>query len=534
MRSAAHQIIKLSEALATLDPDNREELANEVLKLAPNWTPLVGPQMEAYNSPADILYYGGSAGSAKSDLLLGLATTAHRRSIILRREATQTQGLIDRLTEMLGTKKGFNGQRLTWNLKNRHIQFGSCNNPGDEQKWQGQPFDLWGYDEITHFLELQFRFLMTWLRTTKEGVRSRIVCTGNPPTTQQGRWVITFWGPWLDPKHPKPAQPGELRWYTTIDGKDVEVQDGKPFRYNGELILPMSRTFIPGSVDDNPFLLRGNYKSRLQALPEPLRSQMLQGDFRAGIKDSDWQVIPTAWVEAAMARWTPEGKKGPMDSVGVDPSRGGDDNFEISSRYGWWFAPMVSYPGREITDGAIGAGKVLVARRDNAPVHVDVIGIGGSVYDHLNSNGIHVIAVNSSAKVEDWETDRMTQKMRFRNYRAKIWWRFREALDPATESGQMIALPPDPELKADLCAPQWSLTPGGILVEPKDDKIGPEGMRISGIKSRLGRSPNKGDAVVYCSISTPKRKGSPGTMPNQHNIAKSYAVKFDPEGKRRY
>jgi hypothetical protein len=41
----------------------------------------------------------------------------------------------------------------------------------------------------------------------------------------------------------------------------------------------------------------------LQSLPEPLRSQMLYGDFRAGVQDDPWQVVPTAWVEAAMARW---------------------------------------------------------------------------------------------------------------------------------------------------------------------------------------------------------------------------------------
>jgi hypothetical protein len=42
-------------------------------------------------------------------------------------------------------------------------------------------------------------------------------------------------------------------------------------------------------------------------------------------------------------------------------------------------------------------------------------------------------------------------------------------------------------LRADLCAPTWSLTAGGILVESKDD-----------IRRRLGRSTNKGDAVVMC------------------------------------
>ena len=45
----------------------------------------MGPQAEAYHCEADELFFGGSAGSSKTDLGLGLALTAHRRSLILRR-----------------------------------------------------------------------------------------------------------------------------------------------------------------------------------------------------------------------------------------------------------------------------------------------------------------------------------------------------------------------------------------------------------------------------------------------------------------
>jgi len=47
------------------------------------------PQIKAYVSEADILYFGGAAGGGKSDLLLGLALTAHKKSIIFRREYLQ-------------------------------------------------------------------------------------------------------------------------------------------------------------------------------------------------------------------------------------------------------------------------------------------------------------------------------------------------------------------------------------------------------------------------------------------------------------
>ena len=49
--------------------------------------------------------------------------------------------------------------------------------------------------------------------------------------------------------------------------------------------------------------------------------------------------------------------------------------------------------------------------------------------------------------------------------------------------------------KSELAAPLWKLTQRGILVEPKDD-----------IKDKLGRSPDKADAVVFANICTPKKE----------------------------
>jgi hypothetical protein len=57
------------------------------------WLTLPGPQLEAYYSEADELFYGGSAGGGKTDLLLGLALTQHRHTKIFRREAPQLERL---------------------------------------------------------------------------------------------------------------------------------------------------------------------------------------------------------------------------------------------------------------------------------------------------------------------------------------------------------------------------------------------------------------------------------------------------------
>ena len=177
-------------------------------------------------------------------MLVGLALTEHVDSIIFRREGTQHKGIVRRISEILGGTDGYNGQNRVWKYGRRTIDLGSAPNLGDTDKHQGIPHDLTGFDEITHFLEDQFRFLIGWNRTTLPGQRCRVVCTGNPPVDSDGEWVIRFWGPWLDEDHPNPAEPGELRWYVTEDGKDKEVEGPEPVKVDDKWVTPLSRTFI--------------------------------------------------------------------------------------------------------------------------------------------------------------------------------------------------------------------------------------------------------------------------------------------------
>ncbi|MFV0245741.1 MAG: hypothetical protein ACK5IB_12070, partial [Qingshengfaniella sp.] len=297
------------------------------------WAPFPGPQTDAFESQADIIGYGGSAGGGKTDLIVGKALRQHQRVLITRREKAQTEGVVQRLTEVIGGTGGFNSQKSIWRTSVGRcplIEFGGLDNPGDERRWQGRPHDLKAFDEVTEQREAQVRFIMGWARTDDPDQQVQVLMTFNPPTTPEGRWVIRFFAPWLDPKHPNPAMPGELRWFTTRgEDQDHEVPDGRIFVWGDsgqpvydfdpaehkpeDIVRPKSRTFIPARVTDNPAYMASGYMAQLQALPEPLRSQMLYGDFRAGIEDDPWQVIPTAWVEAAQARWRRPDRLEPMD-----------------------------------------------------------------------------------------------------------------------------------------------------------------------------------------------------------------------------
>lgn len=471
-KMSAEQIAELDRMLLSSD--------------ATPWIPQPGPQEAAYYSEADILFYGGAAGGGKTDLLLGLALTSQQHSIIFRREAVQLIGIEERMTAILGTRKGYNSQDGLWRLPNSKVmELGSVKEPGDWIKYQGRAHDAKLFDEICHFTESQFRTLIGWLRTDRPDIRQRVVCAGNPPTTAEGEWVKRFWAAWLDPNHPNPAEAGELRWYVTNEaGEDQEVPNGEPVQVGNDWVRPKSRTFIPSSVEDNIFLLSTGYKATLQALPEPLRSQMLRGDFNAGSSDPAWQVIPTEWVKAAMARWTKRDAKGVMTAIGFDPARGGTDKSCVARRHDRWFDEMVSAPGVVTKDGPTAAGFIVPLVRDGACICVDSIGIGSSALDFLvglNLNVHPVVGSEASAS-----SDKAGQ-LRFRNKRAEMYWRLREALDPT--SANPIALPPDTELLGDLTAVRYKVVTMGkvaaLQMRSKDE-----------IRETLGRSPDKGDAVA--------------------------------------
>lgn len=491
---------EMLELLARMDPGAKAELDRILMAGgAPIWVPQDGPQYAAYYSAADIVYYGGAAGGGKTDLLLGLALTEQERSIIFRREAVQLLGIEERMTEILGTRKGYNSQDGIWRLPGGKVmELGSVKEPGDWVKYQGRPHDLKAFDEIPHFTELQFRTLIGWMRTDNPNVRQRVVCAGNPPTEPEGEWVKRFWAAWLDPQHPNPAKPGELRWYVTnLKGEDEEVPGPAPVMVGNDLMTPKSRTFIPSSVDDNLFLITTGYKATLQALPEPLRSQMLRGDFNAGASDPAWQTIPTEWVKAAMARWKPRDAKGDMTALGLDPARGGIDKTSAARRHGQWFDELITVPGTVTKDGPSAAAFAVPLVRNGACIVVDEIGIGSSALDFLVGLNLNVMGVNGSES-----SNAMTKagNLRFRNRRAEMYWLFREALDPTNPDP--IALHPDQELLADLTAVRYKVVTMGkvaaIQMRSKDE-----------IREALGRSPDKGDSVAQTFVQGIPEPGAP-------------------------
>ena len=184
-------------------------------------------------------------------------------------------------------------------------------------------------------------------------------------------------------------------------------------------------------------------------------------------EQGDDALISMRDVEAAAMRWTaPEGK--PL-ATGTDVARfGSDETILIAIHEGGVVAPAIVRKGQDLmaTAGLIRS----LGCRANA---VDDTGLGGGVTDSLNEQGHPILPVNFGESARDRE--------RFVNRRTELWWNLREAL-----RASRLALPADAQLHADLTNVKYGMhSAGRIKLEPKD-----------AVKKRLGRSPDRGDALA--------------------------------------
>ena len=477
---------RLNTILAGFAPEQRAELTELAMRRAKQaiWIPNPGRQMQAYLSEADWLLYGGAAGGGKTDLLLGTALTSHENAVIFRRQGVDLRGTEDRLIEIIGTRTGYNATDMKLKHARGVLEFGALEKPHSELTWQGRPHDFIGFDEGGQLSLDKVLYVTGWLRSVTPGIRKRIVIATNPPRAGEGEWIMEWWAPWLDPTFPDPAEYGELRWAIVVDRKIRWVHGPGQTTIGDHTYTHESYTFILSLLDDNPFLSKTGYRARIENLPEPLRSQLLHGDFLAGREDHEWQVIPTEWARAAQARWRKAGEKSrTMIALAMDVAMGGPDAVTIASLHeDNWFAPLITKAGIIMTDPVQHAALLILTRRDGADMSLDATGGWGtgivSHLKHQHEMAVHGIVFSRKSHLKD-----KTGKLGFRNLRAEMYWRFREALSP--DSGLDVMLPPSPRLLGQLTTPRYTVHGTDILIEDKD-----------AIRKRTGGSTDEGDAVI--------------------------------------
>lgn len=194
----------------------------------------------------------------------------------------------------------------------------------------------------------------------------------------------------------------------------------------------------------------------------------------------EMSTIPLGWVYRAQERWQDWERSGAKISgrhlIGADIARFGGDKTAFAHRYGDVITEVEVMPGGDTT---VTADRLL--EHKGATAIVDTNGTGAGVFDTIRRNGMSATPLNVGTHTSATDS---TGQIRFYNLKSQATWKLREALDP--NKGATLCLPPDERLAEDLAAPRWKNMAGGkLLVEEKKE-----------VRKRIGRSPDRGDAVV--------------------------------------
>jgi len=171
--------------------------------------------------------------------------------------------------------------KWTWAMTDSSIKLSHMQHADDRFAWQGSQPSVVAFDELTHFDEVVFWYMLSRLRSTC-GVRPYLRASCNPEVTS---WVATLIAWWIDQDtgFPVPERAGVVRWFIRAGGgliwgerEDDPIFLGAP---------PLSFTFIPAKVTDNPALLDKDpdYLTKLKNLPAYERATLLEGNWKVAL-----------------------------------------------------------------------------------------------------------------------------------------------------------------------------------------------------------------------------------------------------------
>lgn len=321
-------------------------------------------QEEFLSSSADIAIYGGAAGGGKSYALL-LEPLRHKDNqhfggVIFRRDRVQVTNEGGLWDEAATIYPMFGGQPNSSDLyyqfpSGATFGFAGLQHETDVLKWQGSQIPFLAFDELTHFSQYQFFYMLSRNRSARAGVRSYVRATTNPDAES---WVADFISWWIDPHTGFPIleRAGVVRWLVRNNDRNFWYPSKQAAAEAWPLVaetygidaFAKSVTFIPADVFDNPALIKNdpNYLANLLALPLIERERLLKGNWK--IKASAGKVYNRDWFEIVEAVGT-----GGLDVRFFDlaatakkiqkkaESRGGDDpdytaTVKLRKRNGVW------------------------------------------------------------------------------------------------------------------------------------------------------------------------------------------------------
>lgn len=214
-------------------------------------------QRKFLEATASEVLFGGAAGGGKSygqtvDAFLFALKYPGSKQLLLRRTFAELDKSLIRTVLSWYPREifSYNSSAHVGRFSNGScIDFGYCATENDVYQYQSAEYDVIRFDELTHFTEAQYVYLISRVRGAN-GFPKQIKSSTNPGGVGH-QWVKDRF---VDPSPPN----------TEFKGKDG-----------------MSRIFIPSLLDDNTFLMTSDpdYKARLEALPERDKKALLYGDW---------------------------------------------------------------------------------------------------------------------------------------------------------------------------------------------------------------------------------------------------------------
>lgn len=273
------------------------------------WRPATAAQGAALDSQADILFFGGSAGSLKTETLLMDAVQEYEnpnlRGIIFRQSFNEMTDLVDktqRLYVPLGGKWVGNPSWVWKFPSGARIRFAYIKTDLDWKKYLGPRYSFIGWDESTFHTEKQVRNLIGRLGSTDRTLRLRVRMCSNPGSTGASWHQALFLHGHCPVHNPEEcAKPGALYHDRTwpSDGQPLELRDKK----TGEIIKRFSTCFIPGKLSDHN-LLGPEYAASLS---------MMHGDEADAMLDGCWCKLEGAYFPFLNKRMIK-----PLAEVGIE------------------------------------------------------------------------------------------------------------------------------------------------------------------------------------------------------------------------
>lgn len=276
----------------------------------PRIAPQPGPQEVFASTPADIAIYGGSAGGGKTFALTmeagRFASVPNYGAVIFRRTSPELVGSGSVWNEARGLYPHIGGiaresPNLDWRFPktNALIEFRHLQLETSVYAHQSKQYDFIGFDELTHFTEAQFWYLLSRLRSVGQSPkRMRATCNPDPDSFVRRLidWYIGKDGLAIEERS------GKIRWFVRLDEQlvwgsspdEVTAHDparirkrGTPRALEDDRPEPMSFTFVRARASDNRILMRRDpgYIARLN---------MMIGAQRKRLKDGNWDARDSA------------------------------------------------------------------------------------------------------------------------------------------------------------------------------------------------------------------------------------------------